>query len=365
MKLKLIKFRFKTPLHIGTVRADMDTSESTIHSDTLYSSIIMAWSLLGVKHPMLTGENEDGKIPDTGFTLSSLFPFYQKIKETEPILFFPKPIGTLQPEDYETHKKLKQIKYVDIDYFKHLLVNGQINTKSIDTDAEVHGDYLTRNPDIAYMKRQEDKEGKPKKKSDFITCSVSPRVYVPRYQEQDKKGELIDDTTIFYMERIYFTGESGFFCLAEFDNEDTEIKVCQALNFLEDEGLGSDRNTGNGTFEYTIEPFNGFDDILKQKTEYKTTLSLFCPKNRDTLEHMIGKDAESKSAYELIKRGGWVTASPYLNYRKNSVYMMQVGSVLKTNAVKAGETVDLRPKNTEVNHPIYRVGKSLFLPINI
>jgi len=44
---EIIKFTFKTPLHIGTVRADYSISSSLVHSDTLYAAIIQAWSLLG------------------------------------------------------------------------------------------------------------------------------------------------------------------------------------------------------------------------------------------------------------------------------------------------------------------------------
>jgi len=166
------------------------------------------------------------------------------------------------------------------------------------------------------------------------------------------------------MERIYFRGKSGFFCLVNFENDDIENKVKIALNYLQDEGIGSDRKTGNGTFEYTIEPFDKLDDIIEMDTEYRTSMSLFCPEKAEILRDMIGDD-DSKATYELVKRGGWMTTTPHLNFRKNSIYMMNVGSILKTKEKTAGKTVDLRPDVLSPSHSVYRVGKSLFLPINV
>jgi|GEM_PF-500685 len=357
--MKLIKFRFTTPLHIGTVRADTDTSESTVHSDTLYSSIIMAWSRLGIEHPMMRNRQVEDPIHDIGFTLTSMFPYYQKVDKRgdsigKPLLFFPRPIGTIKSKGYETGKQFKGIKYLDLQYFKQLLKTGNINIQN--TDTEVHGDYLTTDIDIKEMR---------KKKEDFMERSVSPRVYVPRMGEKNDDGNLIDDTEIFYMERIYFRGKSGFFCLIDFENDEIENKVKAALNYLQDEGIGSDRNTGNGMFEYNIEPFDGLNDIIKMKTDYRTSMSLFCPEKAETLHDMIGNDETSKATYELVKRGGWMTTTPHLNFRKNSIYMMNVGSILKTTALTAGKTVDLRPDALSSGHSVYRVGKSLFLPINI
>ncbi len=357
--MKLIKFRFTTPLHIGTVRADTDTSESTIHSDTLYSSIIMAWSKLGIQHPMMRNRRVEDPIHDTEFTLTSMFPYYQKVDKQgntigESLLFFPRPIGTIKSGAYKTHKQFKAIKYLDLQHFKELLKTGNIDAKKLETN--IHGDYLTNNEDIKAMKKE---------KEDFMERSVSPRVYVPRNGEKDDKGNPIEDTEIFYMERIYFRGKSGFFCLVNFDDETIEKKVTAALNYLQDEGIGSDRNTGNGAFEYTIEPFSELDDIIKMKTEYRTSMSLFCPEKADILQDMIGDDRTSKATYELVKRGGWMTTTPHLNFRKNSIYMMNVGSILKTGEKTAGKTVDLRPDVLSPSHSVYRVGKSLFLPINI
>jgi CRISPR/Cas system CSM-associated protein Csm4 (group 5 of RAMP superfamily) len=86
---------------------------------------------------------------------------------------------------------------------------------------------------------------------------------------------------------------------------------------------------------------------------------------------------DDDSRFELIRRGGWITTQPYMTYRKKSIQMFREGSVFslpKTRAVvensfKAGKTVDLRPELPEgmkqVEHPVWRVGKSIFIPVNL
>jgi len=81
--------------------------------------------------------------------------------------------------------------------------------------------------------------------------------------------------------------------------------------------------------------------------------------------------SDDKISYQLIKRGGWITTEPYTTYRKKSVYMFAEGGIFKLNSDKnietLGKTVNLKPEAEflKIQHNIYRVGKSIFLPINI
>lgn len=337
--LTLLQFKFTAPLHIANVRADYDRSESILHSDALYSAIIQAWSVLGIEHPILTGNEPN---PNIDFTLSSLFPYYQETADSRPILFFPKPKGALQAEGYEGHKKVKKVKFIEQDSFLTLLRGENLNL------AHIKGSY--------YLGEQFKQEFD----DDFVTSNVVPRVTVPRYEEADEKGNP-KTTDIFYMERIYFKYHSGLFCLAQFDSEVIRQKVSAALHYLQDTGIGSDRNVGNGFFKLYVQPYKAFESL--PAADYATNLSLFCPSNQETLENIL---ADENCNYELLKRGGWITENNYLRYRKNSVYMFSEGSIFKTTATAQGKTVDLLPNLDELKnmHRIYRVGKSLFVPIS-
>lgn len=340
MSLTALKFHFTTPLHIGTVREDYDKSESIIHSDTLYSAIIWAWNVLGLE------EEIPQLVANGNFTISSLFPFHQ-MNDEAPIYFFPRPIGQKLKSDYDetivNHKLIKEIKYLDAEIFKAFLSGRIIDFESYEELLEQKSVYLTN---------KKTEEGFD---TTFIKKKVYPRVYVPRHGEDG-------DTQIYYIERLFFKEDSGLFCLAQFDNEDIKQKVIAALRFLGDEGLGTDKHVGNGLFKLEQEDFNEFDNS-KIETDYAINLSLFCPENKEQMSEILDRN----STFGRIKRGGWITKDGFLTYRKKSISMFTEGSVFKTDSSVKGKTVNLKPEKTpkEVEHPIYRVGRSLFLPIKI
>ncbi len=355
-QLYRIKFHFTAPVHIGSVRADYDSSQKRMHSDTLYAAIMQAWNILG----------QTGLINEhPNFTLSSLFPFQQMTKDKdEALYFFPKPVNALQPTEYRTHKKLKKIQYLEQKVFKKYLQIGE----------KAFMDWL--NTETNHFENRESTEKCIKAtycfdtsntfNEQFMQSKVYPRVYVPRQGERNDKNEAVTDTEIYYIERLFFNGNSGLFCLAEFKDETTMKNVVGALRYLGDEGIGTDRNVGNGSFVVDCEEFNDFDDLTAVNSDYRLNLSLYCPESQSVLTGMMPTN-DAHIAYQLQKRSGWITDSSYLTYRKQAVYMFGEGSIFKTNVATAGKTVNLRPKNTPktIKHPIYRVGKSLFLPIYV
>jgi CRISPR type III-A-associated RAMP protein Csm4 len=88
-------------------------------------------------------------------------------------------------------------------------------------------------------------------------------------------------------------------------------------------------------------------------------LSTFIPEDKLQLEQAIDNQ---QVAYELVRRGGWITSAPYNTLRKNAIYAFSAGSVLSGNHV--GKIVDLAPKGL-INHPVWRCGKTIVLPIKL
>lgn len=73
-------------------------------------------------------------------------------------------------------------------------------------------------------------------------------------------------------------------------------------------------------------------------------------------------------AYDLIRRGGWITDSGYNTFRKNIIYAFSPASIFNfttQNIAINGKIVDLCPKGIALSHPIWRCGKSIFLPVKI
>ncbi len=73
-------------------------------------------------------------------------------------------------------------------------------------------------------------------------------------------------------------------------------------------------------------------------------------------------------AYDLIRRGGWITDPGYNTFRKNIIYAFSPASIFNLaiqNVAINGKIVNLCPKEIALSHPIWRYGKSIFLPIRI
>lgn len=326
--------KFITPLHIGDHKPDSyESTESFLRSDTINAAIIATWAKLGHLNWI---EECKGALP---FVVSSAYPFYGK-KGSENI-FFPRlklPFDLID-KDANLSKQMKKITWMDKSYFEAV-----INAKKIDKTFESHikKEFLTS--DKAYPQ------------DGFMTKQVSERVTIPRERSEENQSEP------FYMERIYFD-DGGLYFLAvgkQFD------RLEAALNLLQFEGLGTDRNIGNGFFEWHSSKIeiNGPMD-----TEYSTNLGLYCPVSKEKIALELGKD-NLKTGYELVKRGGWITSSSHQSIEKDSIYMFGEGSIFKKKDVEDGQrNIDLSPKelpaSMKPSHPIYRSGCSIFIPVKI
>ena len=343
--MKLLRFHFTAPVHFGMSRVEYDRSESMLHSDTLYAAIQQAWTMLG-KSEWIDEE------PD--FALSSLFPFYRKDAAATAIYFFPRLAGTVQPDSQQPEliKSVQRLRFLDQPAFEQLLRDGQLTVSDRENLLGEFYHSLSSIPEEIFLEKQ-----------------VFARNRVPRFQES---GNLTE-TEIYYLERVFFKDNAGLFCLFE-GSELAFNRVKAALRLLEDEGLGTDRHVGNGQYDLEVEEAFSFN--LPKNAKYCLNLSLFCPSDPETVAAMLPHD-DSRVAFDLVKRGGWITNEPFLTFRKDSIYMFREGGVfVRPNTETAagifikGITHNLRPspenlpEKRDSLHPIYRSGKSIFLPFN-
>ena len=291
----IYKLHFTTPLHLGDARDDYSVSLKSIASDTMYAALTACLAKIGKEIP------PDG---DLGFTISSLFPFYQKDKESQAIFFFPKPFKKINfildglTKPLEKVKDLKKIAWIDLNYFNKVVNNEQI---ILSHDKVLKNEFLT------------DKEIE----EDFISSQISSRVRVPRDYNVEK------DATPFYMDKIYFKDFSGLYFIV-----DGAVNFLDsALDVLQYEGIGTDRNVGNGLFTYSKAEISlSLPDV--SETSYALSLSLFIPESKHQLESMLSGE---KIGYDFVRRGGWITTPPFNTYRKNAIYAFTHGSVFMKN----------------------------------
>lgn len=320
-EFQIYKLHFTSPLHIGDSRADYGVSLRAIQSDTLYAAVTACLAK--------TGEH----IPDNGdlkCTISSLFPF------KEDTLFLPKPLNYGIPEKIspENLKLIKKAAWLDVKYFE-AAIHGKNIFPENDTNQYIDGEYMADNIE---NKRPE------------IQSSISPRVSVAR------DGQ--NDAVPFYMDRIHFKSGSGLYFIATGDTTLLEI----GLNILQNEGIGTDRNVGNGFF--TIEK-DKLSLNVPDRPGLQMCMSSFIPEDNNQLGEMLIGDNIS---YDIARRGGWITTFPYNSYRKKYVYSFLPASVFSGGdgtVSEKGTIINLRPDIPQEPdlHNIWRCGRALFIPI--
>jgi CRISPR-associated protein Csm4 len=329
-KISIYKLHFTTPVHLGDAREDYGISMKTIYSDTMYAALTSCLAKIG------------GIIPqggDLGFAISSLFPFYQKDKKSETVYFLPKTYKhtAFKSESELSIKSLKKIQWIDLDFFNKLINDEPI---IIDSEKYIQGGYLTA--------KEIDK--------DFISSQVSPRVNVSRTGK---------DALPFYMDRLYFKDYSGLYFLVKGTNNLLDA----AIEVLQHEGIGTDRHVGNGFFTFDKDEIE-INCPDEQKTDYALSLSMFIPESEIQLKSIL---AGENVSYDFVRRGGWITTTPFNTYRKNVIYAFLQGSVfslkLDSNVTVKGKIVnlkpDLTPQEQEIDHPVWRNGKSIFIPVKL
>lgn len=325
MELHRFQLHFTSPLHISNIKADYGKSEQMFHSDSLVAAVMQAWAVLG-KSEWITKNH--------GFVTTSLFPFTSI--DSRPVYFFPKPYlrfnSQNEIEDTDKAKKEKKVQYIDQYFFLKAIKQEHIETNI----SQYKGSFLTVHAIDG----------------NFITNKLRIRIRKPRNDHEDAEP--------FYMEEIRFKKKSGLWGMAYFDDEVAKERFNIAMNYLQDAGIGTDRNVGNGQFEFKWDESSKFN-INDHAGDYGVNLSLFCPENHDQLESMLNPNAR----YEVIKRGGWIS-EPFNTYRKRSVWMFKEGSILRIpqNTNVLGGVVNVKPAIIQGDRAVWRSGKAIFLPVN-
>lgn len=333
---KIYKLHFTAPLHISDPHDDLDNSQKVIHSDTLYAALVSCLAKRGGSLP------DDG---DLGFTVSSLFPYFQKDKDSAPVYFLPIPMLAKQAElaDASMAKKVKKVQWVDSALFSKVLSGDSLFDETDKYIPYIQEGYLTA------CELPEDVNGS----KEFVKSEVSQRVTL-----DSRTGE--EYAKPFYVDKIIFRHHAGFYFIAEGDTALLE----KALQVLSMEGIGTDRNVGYGFFEYTADTLS-ID--LPDGANHQLSLSLFIPESREQLKALMNSE---RVAYDFVRRGGWITTYPYTTLRKNAIYGFLPGSVFckdtNTAATVIGKIADLKPEvDLDISHHIWRNGKAIMLPINL
>lgn len=337
VKFKLYKLNFTAPLHISDEREDGSVSQKTIHSDTLYSALISSRAKVGMSIP---------ECGDLGCVISDLFPYYQLKEDSDPTYFLPLPLQSTPPQlsDPADAKKVKCVRWVDASLYSKLLQGNSVFYGKREELNCFQGSYLTKS----------ELPENPNGLKEFITSDVMQRVRI-----EDRTGK--EPAIPYYVDRISFRDYSGLYFLVLGDTQ----KLEESLEILKMEGIGTDRNIGFGFFDYTIDSLSL---ELPEGANHQVALSMLIPESKEQLSNLL---ASKYVAYDFTRRGGWITTYPYTTLRKNAIYSFLPGSVFSLDKGQScttiGKIVNLKPEIGQLTpqHPIWRNGKSIMLPIKL
>lgn len=350
-KFTLIKLRnFKGGLHLS--KGDKNSyseGQKVLHSDTLKSALFVCCL-------QLYGEKIANKEFLEGFKISSAFPFVDN--GVQNFFYFPKPntrlnLKIVNQENIEhkgSLKILKKLKFLEKNLFEKVINQEEIKLQN---KVNIKGDYASLSESASQLK--------------LFKNETYQHVTI------DRLGKSDSDT--YYVDKRYFHQNAGLFFLLECNDTELKSKVISSLRLLADSGIGTDRNNGNGLFEFGgkegIDVIEDFELKVPDVTSsHNICLSLYLPKDENELGNL------DKAQYDLIKRGGYI-ASPsdtkHLTLRKRSVYMFEEGSLFYGTNQRTGNIVDLQPSIEGLQrasidkllHPIYRDGRAIFIPCKI
>lgn len=327
--IEAIRLRFITPLHIGRgMDADMSRSDTLLHSDTLKSA------LYATGHSLFSSWRD----PDyyfNGFSISSCFPY------ADGEYFLPRPhlradfsFTHLQEDESGAAKAYKRISYLSLPQFREVLAGMPV---------KMNRDQLTRDGEFVFSG--------PAKRPRVFSSEVQQRVLVPRAGQGDSEP--------YYVDRLYFEEDCGFYFLASFSNDKLRSEVLQALALLGEKGIGTDKSVGNGLFYFNEREVEKIQLGSAKFSGRQMALGLYLPAPAEV--EQTNWDAGS---WNLLKRGGYMGGSSDMDLytlRRKSVYMFTEGSVFHSQTPLHGKYLDLKPEWNGPIHPVWRDGQPLFI----
>ena len=252
MKSYIFKMSFISPVHFGI--GSLSSSDFTCGVDTLFSAIFQEWlKIFGSAEDLLDAVNTNK------FRITNLMPFHLDD------MYIPKPILFLETDvvfniDKKTMKKLKFIPIRKLEEFIYFLKNGG----DLHIDSEIS----------------------------FAKSEISQKVVI------DKNGE----STPFSVATFRFKKNAGLYFVAELSDA-IYVKLRSVMDSLSSCGIGGERSTGYGKFEYDVSETN---DFATKKAELYIALSSIIP-TIDDLDLINNKYC----SYILSEKGGYVDSLKY------------------------------------------------------
>ena len=307
MRFKIYKLHFKGAVHFG--EGGLITSADTLMADTLFGALCSEAAMQG--DGILEKLVDHAKAGD--LLISDGLPYIGQE------LYVPKPVVEVQGReegDSKIKKALKKLRYIPSDKMDSYL-RGEMD---IIAEASRFHEGFSASDMIEKVTVPEDEVTRPY------------AVAVKRY----KKG-------------------SGLYLCVGHNDEGVRGLFEMLLEQLSYSGIGGERSSGYGRFEWTVAEDEELSSrLIKTDAEKYMSLSVCLPNDAE-LDEVV-----EEASYMTVRRGGWVNSFTYADTlrKKKEIYMLAAGSVFDRRF--DGGIYDV---SDEGRHPVYRYGKPMLMAI--
>lgn len=327
MNRYIVRLRFRGPLHIGhdEARVGVESVQSYVHSDTLFSAFCNVWA----NDPRWKHVLDDIKSQKALFRFSSAFCYRQNDDGTF-TYFLPRPLLPLSSSFDAYARTVKKQEFLTLEQFRAWASGNLTN----DSQASRH---LIGGNNSDYTKLHVE-QIRPRHASDRKTMASS----------------------IYHCGEVFYSKDAGLYFLVE-TNEKHDL-LAAYLSHLGYLGLGGERSVGYGLFDPELEGPLGDDspfiDLKKIRGNAWCLLSLYYPSEQE-----MPQIEDSILAYNTVIRKGWFSStSAGKQMKRKTCRMISEGSISKFELT--GTVLDLRPEAFK-DHPVYRSGLAFSTPIKI
>lgn len=311
----------QSPFHIGEPGVGLEASGEHIPSDTLFSALCHAWSLLwGQDSLEALLEEFAGTVP-VPFRISSAFPYMGDS------LFLPRPYSKAREFtrlSTDQAKKIKNVKYLSQGLF----------------ETWITGNLFGRNEFDQLAQEQE------------ILSDAILRAQVAR----NRVDRATAHTDLYFCETVSLATDAGLYAFVDVQERHAET-LRTTLAFLGEEmGIGGERKLGLGRFVCE------WDTLSLTEPDAPThylTLSPYYPKGEEQAEI-----AELIHAYDLVLCSGFSGSAAFDGQVKRcACRMFKEGSVFTKEIT--GQLVPVQPERLNLPHAIYRSGLAYSVGVHI
>ena len=347
--------------HFGAEGLELEESRALFSSDSLFAAVVAtiaeqegaaAAGTFAAPFDETTAAWQ-GRPP---LQLSSLFPYAGNLP------LFPLPRLRINAADVP-RKFAKKVKFVSPAILRRLTQREAMDS-FIPLTEETGGEVQWQNgrflQDGAVWLTAEEQKELP---AAWQTLAPAALPYEPVWRQASIPRVTLDrgnaGSMIYLSGRVSFNDGCGLWLGVRYRQDGWQERLEDVLRHLGDRGIGGERTDGYGSFTLTAPPAFGPAWLKEAETEaagYRLLLSRFIPR-----EPEVDALRDGQAAYHLATVGGWLGSPARAPLRRKRITMVAEGSVLP--GPLTGRLADVRPDVMSRDHPVYRSGLALTLPV--